>query len=57
MNLGVSGCQMRASGPLELALQVAVSFLGWALGTEIRPPATACTLNCQDISLASRVPF
>lgn len=53
MNVGINGCQMRASDTLELALQVAVSLSGWVLGTEIRPPAASCTLNCQDISLSS----
>jgi hypothetical protein len=35
---GISGGQKRASGPLELELQVVVSYLAWVLDPNLSPP-------------------
>lgn len=35
MSAGTQGCQKRASDPMELKLEVFVSYLTWVLGMEL----------------------
>lgn len=54
----VYSVQQRASNPLELEWQVAVSHLTWVLGTELRSSGkSASTLNHDATSIIYPHPF